>query len=71
MSSLVDPDSENSLKFEERLDIAIGAAEGLRYLHTFIQPPIIHRDIKSDNILLGENYQVSYSHSYLDFCNLF
>ena len=46
------------MTFEDRLKIAQGAAQGLLYLHTFVVPPIVHRDIKPDNILLGEDYNV-------------
>ncbi|XP_027333919.1 probable leucine-rich repeat receptor-like protein kinase At5g49770 [Abrus precatorius] len=37
-----------------RLKVALGTARGLAYLHELVNPPIIHRDIKSNNILLDE-----------------
>ncbi|XP_028065877.1 probable leucine-rich repeat receptor-like protein kinase At5g49770 [Camellia sinensis] len=42
------------LDWMRRLQIALGAASGLQYLHELANPPIIHRDIKSNNILLDE-----------------
>ncbi|KAI3995775.1 hypothetical protein MKX01_007254 [Papaver californicum] len=38
-----------------RYNIAVGVAHGLTYLHHDCHPPVIHRDIKSNNILLDEN----------------
>ncbi|PON50258.1 Serine/threonine protein kinase [Parasponia andersonii] len=45
------------LKWETRLQIARGAARGLAYLHQSCEPHILHRDIKSSNILLDENFE--------------
>ncbi|KAK9669757.1 hypothetical protein RND81_13G152600 [Saponaria officinalis] len=43
------------LDWIRRLMITLGAARGLQYLHELADPPIIHRDIKSSNILLDEH----------------
>ncbi|KAH9723783.1 Leucine-rich repeat receptor-like serine/threonine-protein kinase [Citrus sinensis] len=45
------------LDWDARYRIALGAAEGLCYLHYDCRPHIIHRDIKSNNILLDEEFQ--------------
>ncbi|KAJ7552037.1 hypothetical protein O6H91_06G039600 [Diphasiastrum complanatum] len=44
-----------------RLKIALGAAQGLAYLHHDCCPRIIHRDVKSSNILLDENLEAHLS----------
>lgn len=46
-----------SLDWNTRYKIAFGAAEGLCYLHHDCKPQIIHRDIKSNNILLDETLE--------------
>ncbi|XP_059652127.1 leucine-rich repeat receptor protein kinase HPCA1-like [Cornus florida] len=43
------------LDWMRRLRVALGAARGLAYLHELVNPPIIHRDIKSNNILLDSH----------------
>ncbi|XP_072059938.1 probable LRR receptor-like serine/threonine-protein kinase At1g05700 isoform X2 [Arachis hypogaea] len=45
-----------SLNWEDRLQIALDAAQGLEYLHNGCKPPIIHIDVKCTNILLNENF---------------
>lgn len=47
----------NVLDWPKRMKIAIGAARGLAYLHEGCNPKIIHRDIKSSNILLDDSYE--------------
>ncbi|KAI5063785.1 hypothetical protein GOP47_0020455 [Adiantum capillus-veneris] len=44
------------LNWPTRLKIALGAAQGLAYLHEDCQPRIIHRDIKASNILLDDDF---------------
>lgn len=40
-----------------RYNVAVGVAQGLAYLHHDCRPPVIHRDVKSNNILLDGNFE--------------
>eukprot|EP00268_Persea_americana_P061773 TRINITY_DN7840_c0_g3_i1.p1 TRINITY_DN7840_c0_g3~~TRINITY_DN7840_c0_g3_i1.p1 ORF type:complete len:691 (+),score=144.63 TRINITY_DN7840_c0_g3_i1:61-2073(+) len=44
------------LGWQTRIQIAIDVANALEYLHFYCDPPLCHRDIKSSNILLDENF---------------
>ncbi|CAO2814822.1 unnamed protein product [Amaranthus hypochondriacus] len=44
------------LCWQTRIQIAIDVANALEYLHFYCDPPLCHRDIKSGNILLDENF---------------
>ncbi|XP_065865969.1 PTI1-like tyrosine-protein kinase 3 isoform X2 [Euphorbia lathyris] len=46
-----------TLDWMQRVRIAVDAARGLEYLHEKVQPAIIHRDIRSSNVLLFEEFK--------------
>ncbi|KAI3788158.1 hypothetical protein L2E82_00859 [Cichorium intybus] len=45
------------LTWIQRVRIAYGAARGLEYLHEKVQPSIVHRDVRSSNILLFDDFR--------------
>lgn len=49
--------SELFLTWSQRLYIALDVANGLQYMHEHVQPSIVHRDIRSTNILLDSSFK--------------
>ncbi|XP_021834818.1 probable LRR receptor-like serine/threonine-protein kinase At1g05700 [Prunus avium] len=49
--------TQDVLTWKERLQIAVDTTRGLEYLHNGCKPPIVHRDLKTSNILLNEKLQ--------------
>ena len=49
------------LEWQERVDIALGTARGLAYLHSGCENKIIHCDVKPENILLHDHFQAKIS----------
>ena len=53
----LDAQATKPMDWGTRVAIAIGAAKGLDYLHEAAAPRILHRDIKSTNILLDNKFR--------------
>ncbi|CAJ1929571.1 unnamed protein product [Sphenostylis stenocarpa] len=49
------------LTWEIRMNIILGTAKGLTYLHEGLEPKVVHRDIKSSNILLSKQWNAKVS----------
>ncbi|KAK1617286.1 hypothetical protein QYE76_022803 [Lolium multiflorum] len=49
------------LTWEHRMKIILGTAKGLMYLHEGLEPKVVHRDVKSSNILLDKNWNAKLS----------
>ncbi|XP_023536800.1 probable receptor-like protein kinase At1g80640 [Cucurbita pepo subsp. pepo] len=55
------PSHGEGLTWHMRMKIALDSARGLEYLHEHCKPAIIHRDLKSSNILLDANFNAKLS----------
>ncbi|XWS70472.1 hypothetical protein CRYUN_Cryun03dG0051200 [Craigia yunnanensis] len=55
------PSHGSSLTWHRRMKIALDTARGLEYLHEHCNPPVIHRDLKSSNILLDSDFNAKLS----------
>ncbi|EOA12916.1 hypothetical protein CARUB_v10025892mg, partial [Capsella rubella] len=49
------------ISWSTRLRVALEAAQGLEYLHIGCKPPMVHRDVKTANILLDESFKAKLS----------
>eukprot|EP00245_Coleochaete_scutata_P002163 TRINITY_DN1281_c0_g3_i1.p1 TRINITY_DN1281_c0_g3~~TRINITY_DN1281_c0_g3_i1.p1 ORF type:complete len:595 (-),score=116.89 TRINITY_DN1281_c0_g3_i1:813-2435(-) len=49
-------ESGQMLMWNHRVRIALGAARALEYLHESVSPPVVHRNFKSANVLLDDEY---------------
>ncbi|KAJ7955319.1 Kinase family protein [Quillaja saponaria] len=49
------------LTWDARMKILLGTAKALAYLHEAIEPKVVHRDIKSSNILIDDNFNAKIS----------
>lgn len=57
----LDPCDSPLMSWRARLEVALDAARGIEYLHVYAVPPVIHRDIKSSNILLNSDWTAKVS----------
>ncbi|XP_065875191.1 protein kinase STUNTED isoform X2 [Euphorbia lathyris] len=48
---------DDAFGWQERYKVAVGVAEALDYLHNVCDQPVIHRDVKSSNILLSDDFE--------------
>ena len=54
---------QQQLDWVRRINMALDAAKGMLYLH-MCQPPILHRDLKSANLLVSKHWKVKVRHNF-------
>ncbi|KAI4341147.1 hypothetical protein MLD38_025906 [Melastoma candidum] len=54
-------EQNRGLTWEQRMKIMLGTAKALAYLHESIEPKVVHRDIKSSNILIDRDFNAKIS----------
>ncbi|CAN8315975.1 unnamed protein product [Cochlearia groenlandica] len=54
-------DKKRSLSWKQRVEIARDVAEALDYLHNYVTPPHIHKNLESTNVLLDSNFRAKIS----------
>ncbi|GER25003.1 leucine-rich repeat receptor-like protein kinase family protein [Striga asiatica] len=57
LGSLLHEHGRGCLEWDVRYRVILGSAQGLAYLHHDCVPPILHRDIKANNILIGPDFE--------------
>lgn len=55
--SLADWLLKNGLGWKQRVHIAVDVAQGLNYLHDYANPPYVHQNLKSSNVLLDSEFR--------------
>ncbi|XP_047164414.1 protein STRUBBELIG-RECEPTOR FAMILY 3-like isoform X1 [Vigna umbellata] len=50
-----------NLSWDDRIQVSLGAARALEYLHEYFQPPIVHGNFTSANVLLNDKLEVQVS----------
>lgn len=61
----------HTFSWSERYKVAVGVAEALDYLHSGNTQRVIHRDVKSSNILLSDDFEPQVPFKFTSICFVF